>query len=127
VFKPSATSWSRRINNQWDTAGIKDTSGYGTVTSHCELAAFAPSDHDNSCLLHSLRSRCLMKCVHLTHRPTRCHIGALTVSVHPLPVDRDIISWPDGMHIVAWHLPLAISGKDPTSTFPFPSHFLILS
>ena len=57
VFEPSATSWSQRINNQWsvfvptalpdllggdaslalclrDTAGIKDTSGYGTVTSH---------------------------------------------------------------------------------------------
>jgi hypothetical protein len=34
VFEPSATSWSKRLNNQWDTAGIKDTSGYGTVTSH---------------------------------------------------------------------------------------------
>ena len=34
VFQPSATSWSQRINNQWDTAGIKDTDGYGTVSSH---------------------------------------------------------------------------------------------
>ena len=51
VFEPSATSWSKRLNNQWDTAGIKDTSGYGTVTSHY------------------------------------------------------------GMHMVAWHIPIAISGQ----------------
>ena len=51
VFETSATSWSKRLNNQWDTAGIKDTSGYGTVTSHY------------------------------------------------------------GMHMVAWHIPIAISGQ----------------
>merc|ERR1719272_755596 len=33
-FKKSATSWSERINDQWNTAGIKDTNGYPTVTSH---------------------------------------------------------------------------------------------
>lgn len=33
-FKKSATSWSERINDQWNTAGIKDTDGYPTVTSH---------------------------------------------------------------------------------------------
>eukprot|EP00658_Telonema_sp_P-2_P012197 TRINITY_DN14648_c0_g1_i1.p1 TRINITY_DN14648_c0_g1~~TRINITY_DN14648_c0_g1_i1.p1 ORF type:complete len:256 (+),score=58.98 TRINITY_DN14648_c0_g1_i1:105-770(+) len=70
VFEPSATSWSQRINNQWDTAGIKDTAGYGTVTSHY------------------------------------------------------------GMHIVAWHIPLALTGQtanlqrgslmfDPKMSMPF--------
>ena len=33
-FKKSATSWSQRVNDQWNTAGIKDTDGYPTVTSH---------------------------------------------------------------------------------------------
>lgn len=33
-FHASATSWSERINDQWNTAGIKDTDGYPTVTSH---------------------------------------------------------------------------------------------
>ena len=33
-FKQSATSWSQRVNDQWNTAGIKDTDGYPTVTSH---------------------------------------------------------------------------------------------
>lgn len=33
-FHSSATSWSERINDQWNTAGIKDTDGYPTVTSH---------------------------------------------------------------------------------------------
>jgi len=33
-FRKSATSWSQRINDQWNTAGIKDTDGYPTVTSH---------------------------------------------------------------------------------------------
>eukprot|EP00035_Acanthoeca_spectabilis_P015534 m.310465 g.310465 ORF g.310465 m.310465 type:complete len:540 (-) comp16380_c0_seq1:162-1781(-) len=33
-FRKSATSWSERINDQWNTAGIKDTDGYPTVTSH---------------------------------------------------------------------------------------------
>ena len=33
-FQRSATSWSQRINDQWNTAGIKDTDGYPTVTSH---------------------------------------------------------------------------------------------
>jgi non-lysosomal glucosylceramidase len=35
-FHKSATSWSERINDQWNTAGIKDTDGYPTVTSHCK-------------------------------------------------------------------------------------------
>ena len=26
-FRKSATSWSQRINDQWNTAGIKDTDG----------------------------------------------------------------------------------------------------
>ena len=33
-FHKSATSWSERVNDQWNTAGIKDTDGYPTVTSH---------------------------------------------------------------------------------------------
>ena len=33
-FRKSATSWSERVNDQWNTAGIKDTDGYPTVTSH---------------------------------------------------------------------------------------------
>jgi non-lysosomal glucosylceramidase len=51
VFEPSATSYSRRINDQWNTAGLKDTTGYPTATSHY------------------------------------------------------------GMHMVAWHIPLALSGQ----------------
>ena len=35
-FKKSTTSWSERLNDQWNTAGIKDSDGYPTVTSHCE-------------------------------------------------------------------------------------------
>jgi non-lysosomal glucosylceramidase len=34
VFEPSATSYSRRINDQWNIAGLKDTAGYPTATSH---------------------------------------------------------------------------------------------
>ena len=33
-FHSSATSWSERTNDQWNTAGIKDSDGYPTVTSH---------------------------------------------------------------------------------------------
>lgn len=33
-FKNSATSWSQRVNDQWNTAGLKDTDGYPTITSH---------------------------------------------------------------------------------------------
>lgn len=33
-FEAAATSWSRRMNDQWNTAGIKDTAGYPTITSH---------------------------------------------------------------------------------------------
>ena len=33
-FKKSATSWSQRSNDQWNTARIKDSDGYPTVTSH---------------------------------------------------------------------------------------------
>lgn len=34
TYKASATSWSRRINDQWATAGLKDTAGYPTCTTH---------------------------------------------------------------------------------------------
>ena len=106
MFKPSATSWSRRINNQWDTAGIKDTSGYGTVTSHCEL-------------LHSLLQTLTTpvyctacahapSCVHLTYWSTRCPLGAYCLRAIRCRLTA-IMS--DGMHIVAWHVPLAISGQ----------------
>jgi hypothetical protein len=33
-FKKSTTSWIERVNDQWNTAGIKDSDGYPTVTSH---------------------------------------------------------------------------------------------
>jgi len=33
-YEASATSWSQRINDQWSTAGLKDTAGYPTCTSH---------------------------------------------------------------------------------------------
>ena len=62
VFEPSATSYSRRINDQWNTAGLKDTAGYPTATSHY------------------------------------------------------------GMHMVAWHLPLALSQQQanlPNGTLSF--------
>ncbi len=62
VFESSATSYSRRINDQWNTAGLKDTAGYPTATSHY------------------------------------------------------------GMHMVAWHIPLALSGQQanlPNSSLVF--------
>ena len=34
VHEPSVTSYSRRINDQWNVAGLKDTAGYPTATSH---------------------------------------------------------------------------------------------
>ena len=34
VFEGSATSYSRRINDQWNVAGLKDTAGNPLVTSH---------------------------------------------------------------------------------------------
>ena len=54
VFEGSATSYSRRFNDQWDTAGLKDAAGNPTCTSHY------------------------------------------------------------GMHMVAWHIPLAVSGPVQT-------------
>lgn len=33
-YKAAATSWSERVRDQWNTAGIKDTAGYPTITSH---------------------------------------------------------------------------------------------
>ena len=62
VFEGSATSYSRRINDQWNVAGLKDTAGNPIVTSHY------------------------------------------------------------GMHLVAWHIPLAISGQQanlPNGTLSF--------
>ena len=62
MFEPSATSYSQRINDQWNIAGLKDTGGYPTATSHY------------------------------------------------------------GMHMVAWHIPLAISGQQanlPNSSLVF--------
>ena len=52
VFEPSATSWSKLVNNQWDTAIAKDSLGMSTLSSHY------------------------------------------------------------GMHMVSWHIPLAMSGQN---------------
>ena len=51
-FKKSTTSWSERLNDQWNTAGIKDSDGYPTVTSHCEDLDTAVTSDEHKSAVH---------------------------------------------------------------------------
>lgn len=74
VFEASATSYSRRINDQWNTAGLKDTAG-------CK--------HTHSPLANDFQT----------------FSDRLLVRTDPTATSHY------GMHMVSWHIPLALSGQ----------------